>query len=221
MSEDPKPACPDFTRLRTDYRQHSLSESDVDPDPLRQFMAWFDEAVASNANEPNAMTLATCDANGAPSARIVLLKGLDGGSFVFYTNYLSQKSRDLAQNPRAALVFWWPELERQVRVEGDVSKTSQTEADAYFHGRPRESQIGSAASPQSQVIASREVLEERMRELKEQFPAGDIPRPPHWGGYRLAPRRLEFWQGRPSRLHDRIEYMRGAASRWQIRRLAP
>lgn len=221
MSDDPTPAALDLARLRTDYRQRSLSEPEADPDPLRQFAAWFNECLAAKATEPNAMTLATCGADGAPSARIVLLKGLEGGAFVFYTNYLSQKSRDLEQNPRAALVFWWPELERQVRVEGDVSKTSDAEADAYFYSRPRDSQIGSAASPQSQVIASRKVLEDRMRELESSYPAGNVPRPPHWGGYRLSPRRLEFWQGRPSRVHDRIEYVRQADSRWQIRRLAP
>ena len=221
MSIDPIIAAADLARLRIEYQQRSLSETEVDSDPIRQFLRWFNECLAATAHEPNAMTLATCDADGTPSARVVLLKGVDSAGFVFYTNYLSQKARELEQNPRAALVFWWPELERQVRVEGQISKTTDAEADAYFASRPRDSQIGSAASPQSEVIASRQVLEDRARALREQFPAGNIPRPPHWGGYRLLPRRLEFWQGRLSRLHDRIEYVRDPASRWIIRRLAP
>jgi pyridoxamine 5'-phosphate oxidase len=220
MQSDPIIAAPDLARLRTEYRHHSLSESKVDADPVRQFLVWFNECLAVKANEPNAMTLATCDAHGTPSARIVLLKGVDAG-FVFFTNYQSHKARDLAQNPRAALAFWWPELERQVRVEGDISKTTDAEADAYFSSRPRDSQIGSAASPQSEVIASRQVIEDRAGTLREQFPTGNIPRPPHWGGYRLLPRRVEFWQGRPSRLHDRIEYVRDGSAGWLIRRLAP
>jgi len=220
MPSDPILSAADLARLRIEYQQRSLTETDVDSDPIRQFLRWFNECLSARAHEPNAMTLATCDASGAPSARTVLLKGVDTG-FVFYTNYLSHKARDLEQNPRAALVFWWPELERQVRVEGQISKTTEAESDAYFASRPRDSQIGSAASPQSEVIASRQVLEDQARALRERFPAGNIPRPAHWGGYRLLPRRLEFWQGRPSRLHDRIEYIRDPASHWIIRRLAP
>ena len=211
----------DLSRLRLEYSRQSLSEAEVDPDPIRQFLLWFNECLKARAHEPNAMTLATCDASGAPSARVVLLKGVDERGFVFFTNYQSRKGRNLEENPRAALVFYWPELERQVCVEGDVARTSEAEADAYFARRPRESQIGSAASPQSQVIESRQVLEERARALQQQFLAGNIPRPPHWGGYRLKPRRIEFWQGRPSRLHDRIEYLLDNAGHWQIRRLAP
>lgn len=211
----------DLARLRLEYTRNSLSETEVDPDPLRQFERWFNECLKARAHEPNAMTLATCDAKGAPSARVVLLKGVDELGFVFFTNYQSRKGRNLEANPRAALVFYWPELERQVCVEGEVARTSDAEADAYFASRPRESQIGSAASPQSQVIESRQVLEDRARALQQQFPTGNVPRPPHWGGYRLKPRRIEFWQGRPSRLHDRIEYLLDDAGNWQIRRLAP
>lgn len=221
MSERPLQSYPDLSRLRMEYQQRSLSDADVDPDPLRQFVAWFQEALMAKAHEPNAMTLATSTADGVPSARIVLLKGVDQETFVFFTNYLSRKGRELDQNPRAALVFYWPELERQVRVEGDVVRTSAAESDAYFASRPPASRIGSAASDQSQPIASRDVLEARVKELRAQFPTGDIPRPPEWGGYRLRPRRLEFWQGRPSRLHDRIEYRREDSSKWAVRRLAP
>lgn len=221
MPSEPIIAAPDLARLRIEYQQRSLSETEVDPDPIRQLLLWFNECLAAKVHEPNAMTLATCDATGAPSARVVLLKAVDSSGFVFFTNYHSHKAHDLEQNPRAALVFWWPELERQVRVEGDILKTTDAESDAYFATRPRDSQIGSAASPQSEVIASRQVLEDRARALHEQFPSGNIPRPPHWGGYRLGPRRLEFWQGRPNRLHDRIEYVRQDESRWLIRRLAP
>ena len=212
---------PDFSRLRIEYQQRSLSETDVDPDPLRQFLLWLNEAVAAKANEPNAMTLATCTRDGIPSARVVLLKAVDDDGLAFFTNYLSQKARELESNPRAALVFWWPELERQVRIEGTISRTSAGESDRYFSSRPPAARIGSAASPQSQSVPSRLVLERRMQELLEQYPDGNVPRPGHWGGYRICPLRFEFWQGRPSRLHDRIEYLRGAASGWTIRRLAP
>jgi pyridoxamine 5'-phosphate oxidase len=221
MSERPQQNYPDLSRLRLEYQQRSLTERDVDPDPIRQFIAWFQDALMAKAHEPNAMTLATSTADGVPSARIVLLKGVDQETFVFYTNYRSRKGRELDQNPRAALVFYWPELERQVRVEGHIERTSASESDAYFASRPPASRIGSAASDQSQPIASRDVLEQRVKELRAQFPEGDIPRPPEWGGYRLRPRRLEFWQGRPSRVHDRIEYLRDDASKWIVRRLSP
>ena len=212
---------PDLARLHTEYRKRSLSEADVDPDPVRQFIVWFNECMSAGVHEPNAMTLATCDRQGVPSARIVLLKGVDQRGFVFFTNFQSRKGRELDGNPRAAMVFWWPELERQVQVEGQVVRTTDAEADAYFASRPRDSQIGSAASPQSQPIESRQVLENNAAALRERHPKGNIPRPPHWGGYRLTPHRIEFWQGRPSRLHDRIEYRLEEQGSWRIRRLAP
>jgi pyridoxamine 5'-phosphate oxidase len=221
MSERSLHDYPDLSRLRLEYQQRSLTESDVDADPIRQFIAWFQEALTAKAHEPNAMTLATSTLDGVPSARIVLLKGVDGESFVFYTNYRSRKGRELDENPRASLVFYWPELERQVRVEGDVERTSAAESDEYFNSRPPASRIGSAASEQSQPIASREVLEQQVNALRSQFPYGEVPRPPEWGGYRLRPRRLEFWQGRPSRLHDRIEYLREVGAKWVVRRLSP
>jgi pyridoxamine 5'-phosphate oxidase len=212
---------PDLSRLRTEYRQYSLSEQEVDPDPIRQFMVWFSQALNAQVREPNAMTLATATPEGVPSARIVLLKGVDADGFVFFTNYLSQKGRELERNPRATLLFFWPELERQVRVEGTVSRASAEESDAYFATRPAASRIGAAASPQSQVIPSREFLEERFKQLETQYPQGDVPRPAYWGGFRLHPQRLEFWQGRPGRLHDRIDYVRDSRGQWIIRRIAP
>ena len=210
-----------LSRLRIEYQQRSLNEAEVDPDPFRQFVAWLNEAVAAEVHEPTAMTLATSTLTGVPSARIVLLKGVDDGRFVFFTNYLSRKGRELNQNPNAALVFFWPELERQVRVEGEVSRTSADESEAYFNSRPSASRIGAAASAQSEPIVSRDVLEQRFRELLSQFPEGNVPRPIDWGGYRLRPRQIEFWQGRRSRLHDRIEYVLDESSKWTIRRLAP
>ncbi|MDB5173972.1 MAG: pyridoxamine-phosphate oxidase [Phycisphaerales bacterium] len=220
-SENPFIPAPDFARLRIEYRQRSLTESDVDPDPVRQFLAWLNEAVAAKANEPNAFTLATSTRDGIPSARVVLLKGMSDAGFVFFTNYLSRKGEELDANPHAAMAFWWPELERQVRVEGEVARTSAAESDAYFNSRPPDARVGSAASPQSRPVASREELEELERALWKAYPRGEVPRPAHWGGYRLNPRRLEFWQGRPGRLHDRIEYVRDEHSGWVRRRLAP
>jgi len=211
---------PDFANLRRDYSKRSLDERDVHPDPVKQLVAWLREAVDAGADEPNAMTLATCDTTGAPSARMVLLKSVDASGLSFFTNYHSRKARELDANPRAALVFYWPELERQVRIEGSVTRTTDAESDEYFHKRPLDARIGAAASPQSEIVESRAILENQMQLLRQRHPAGDIPRPAHWGGYRITPTRFEFWQGRPSRLHDRIEYIRDN-TRWLIRRLAP
>ncbi|WP_321948548.1 pyridoxamine 5'-phosphate oxidase [Paraburkholderia sp. J10-1] len=207
--------------LRKTYSLGSLDAADVEPDPIRQFQTWFAQALDAKLPEPNAMTVATVDAQGRPAARILLIKGVDERGFVFFTNYESRKGRELSANPHAALLFHWIELERQVRIEGTVELTSVEESDAYFNSRPLGSRIGAWASEQSTVIANRETLEAREREIVAQY--GDAPpRPPHWGGYRLVPEAIEFWQGRPSRLHDRIRYTRERASApWTIERLAP
>ena len=212
---------PSIAELRKEYKQHTLQENDVAGDPISQFQVWWNEIIASEAEEVNAMTLATADANGHPAARIVLLKGFDENGFVFFTNYHSSKGMQIEANPFAALVFFWKELERQVRIEGAIEKISETESDEYFHSRPRESRIGAWASAQSNVIKSREVLEENIAVLEKKYPGNDIPRPPHWGGYRLLPVMVEFWQGRVSRLHDRIRYSRGEENNWLIERLSP
>jgi pyridoxamine 5'-phosphate oxidase len=216
MSIDTK----DLQRLRVEYSGRELLEDRVDADPIVQFRHWLDEALAASAGEPNAATLATCE-NNLPTARIVLLKGLEAGEFIFYTNYQSRKAHQLEANPHAAMVFWWPPLQRQVCVEGLVSRTSVEESRKYFQQRPLLSRLGSAASPQSQVIGSRQELQKRFEELSTQYPDGQIPCPSHWGGYRLKPSRIEFWQGRESRLHDRIEYLRDQSGQWKLRRLAP
>lgn len=202
------------------YSDTTLDENTVDPDPLILFQRWLDEAIAAGIHLPEAMTLATTTVDGKPSARLVLLKQADARGFVFFTNYNSAKARDLDSNPQAALVFYWPQFERQVRVEGRVERTSAEESDAYFKRRPRASQIGALASPQSEVVAFREVLEQRFRELENLYEGREVDRPEHWGGYRLLPNRIEFWKGRPSRLHDRILYERQGDT-WSIKRLAP
>ncbi|MGF1604135.1 MAG: pyridoxamine 5'-phosphate oxidase [Thermosynechococcaceae cyanobacterium] len=207
--------------LRQDYRYHALLESEVDPDPFRQFQIWFDQAVAADLPEPNAMTLATVTADGRPAARMVLLKGCSPDGFILYTNYQSRKGQELAQTPYAALVFWWAELERQIRIEGAISKISDAQTDAYFYSRPRGSQIGAWASEQSEVICDRTTLENRLQDLEQQYQDQPIPRPPHWGGFRLTPNLIEFWQGRPNRLHDRLCYRLIKQQQWAIERLSP
>ena len=208
-----------IAQLRKNYTFGQLSETEVPPNPLSLFQLWFDQAVKAECPEPNSMALATADAAGNPSARIVLLKGADEAGFTFFTNYESQKGKDLAVRPQAALLFHWHELERQVRIQGLVERVSPTESDEYFHSRPAASRIGAWASPQSAEIPNREFLEEAEKRFAADF--GDKPpRPEHWGGYRLHPTEIEFWQGRPSRLHDRIQYQLDGAQ-WRIARLAP
>ena len=207
--------------LRQNYTLLGLNETEVDPNPVKQFALWFQQAVDAQLLEPNAMTLATVDANSQPSARIVLLKNFDERGFVFFTNYDSLKGRQLAENPQAALVFWWGELERQVRIEGSVEKVSDSESDSYFYSRPQGSQLGAWASPQSQLIDSREALDHKLGQLQKQYQEQKIPRPSHWGGFRVIPRVIEFWQGRPNRLHDRICYRFIEENTWSLKRLAP
>jgi len=212
---------PSIADIRKDYKLKSLSENDVAADPIEQFGRWWNEAVQSELEEVNAMTLATATANGRPAARIVLLKDYNEEGFVFFTNYESHKGEEMKDNPYAALVFFWAALERQVRIEGTVEKVPAEESDAYFVSRPRGSRIGAWASPQSKVISNREVVEKNVTAMEQQFGEGDIPRPQHWGGYRVKPVLIEFWQGRPSRLHDRILYTADDAGKWKIERLAP
>ncbi len=229
--------------LRREYNLTGLRRRDLESDAIAQFRKWFDQATGARASgrvrkffiklyksllmirssellDLNAMTLATADKQGRPSARIVLLKGLDDRGFIFYTNYLSRKGRELAENPEAALVFYWPEQERQVCVAGQVSKLPELESQTYFRSRPRGSQVGAWASDQSQVVQDRNELEQKWEQLEKQYPA-EVPCPPHWGGYLLAPYRLEFWQGRPNRLHDRFRYTRQPDKTWLIERLSP
>jgi pyridoxamine 5'-phosphate oxidase len=206
--------------LRRDYARARLDEASVAADPLVEFARWFEEAVKAEARDPNAMTLATASAEGVPTARIVLLKGFDERGFVFFTDYRSRKGTELARNPRAALVFYWPELERQVRISGTTSQTDRQESEAYFRSRPRASRLSAWISHQSQVIEGREQLEAQIPELERRYPGDDVPLPPYWGGFRLSPEAIEFWQGRTSRLHDRLRYQR-EGERWRIERLSP
>ncbi|MGN6625168.1 MAG: pyridoxamine 5'-phosphate oxidase [Tepidisphaeraceae bacterium] len=213
----------DLQGMRVDYRKGTLDHSAVDADAIRQFERWLKEAEDARVPEPNAMTVATATASGIPSARILLLKGVDARGFVFFTNYESRKGRELSENPRAALVFFWEPLERQVRVEGTVERVSREESRRYFDVRPRASRIGAWASRQSTVVPSRESLEQREIELDRQFRdqfGESVPLPEFWGGYRVVPSVIEFWQGRPSRLHDRLRYTR-QGDRWAIERLSP
>ena len=207
--------------LRQNYTLAGLSEADVDADPIKQFGVWFQQALDADLIEPNAMTMATATPEGKPTARIVLLKGVNQGGFIFYTNYESQKGQQLIANPYAALVFFWDKLERQVRIEGEVEKLATKESEAYFHSRPKASQLGAWASAQSQVIPNRQVLEQQLADLETKYRDAAVPLPKHWGGFRVIPNRIEFWQGRPSRLHDRLVYELEADGNWQIARLSP
>lgn len=210
-----------LANVRKEYTQQSLDHSEVLPDPVAQFEQWFGAAQKAQVPEPNAMNLATVSADGRPTARIVLLKGIEEESFLFYTNYESRKGQDLQHMPYVALTFFWPELERQVRIEGEATKISEERSTTYFQSRPRGSQLGAWVSPQSQIIEDRSVLNQRQQELSERFDEEKIPRPHYWGGYAVQPHTIEFWQGRPSRLHDRLRYRRQADDTWVIERLAP
>lgn len=208
-----------MAHLRRAYESAPLLESNLLPDPIAQLRAWLDDAYAANIPEPNAMGLSTVHAS-APSSRMVLLRGLDARGLVFYTSYFSRKGRELAENPHAAALFYWPQLHRQVRVEGLVDQLSEEESDAYFSERPRGHQLGAWASEQSEPAENRDILDQRMRDYEERFEGEDVPRPHSWGGFVLKPRRFEFWQGRPNRMHDRLEFL-PAAPTWSIRRLQP
>ena len=212
----------DLKRLRREYTRAGLSEADAHPDPREQFRRWFEEALNANLYEPNAMTLATSTPDGRPSARVVLLKGFDELGFTFYTNYEGRKAKELEENPYCALVFYWGELERQVRIEGRAGRVSKGESDAYYRSRPRGSQLGAWASAQSRPASDREALEERLRGLEAEYEGREVPRPPFWGGYRVEPEEIEFWQGRENRLHDRLLYRRQeSGGGWRIERLQP
>ncbi|MGV3539565.1 MAG: pyridoxamine 5'-phosphate oxidase [Rufibacter sp.] len=208
--------------IRINYSLKSLTPEAVASDPLQQFNTWMQEAISAKADEATAMTLSTADAQGKPTARVVLLKEVNEEGFVFYTNYESRKGQQLAENPFASLTFFWPVLERQVRIEGRVQRVPEATSDAYFHSRPRGSQIGAWSSPQSQTIADRTILENLEQEYTQKFEGQNpVPRPAHWGGYVVIPERVEFWQGRPNRLHDRLVYERNGESSWSLQRLAP
>lgn len=211
----------DIASLRKEYSKAALDTHAVSQDPINQFTKWFNEAITAKVPEPNAMNLATVNENGRPASRIVLLKGIEDNKFVFYTNHQSRKGKELDTNPACALTFFWPELERQVRIEGVASRTDEKRAERYFQSRPRGSQLGAWASPQSTMISDRSLLEERVKKLEEKFKGQDIlPKPNQWGGYEIDPLMIEFWQGRPSRLHDRILYTKDDGV-WKINRLAP
>ena len=213
---------PDLAQLRRDYARARLDEADVSHDPFVEFARWFAEAQDAKVPEPTAMTLATSTPDGHPSARIVLLKGFDQRGFVFFTDYRSRKGLELEANPRAALVLWWGELERQIRITGGVALASHEESEGYFKTRPLGSRLGAWASHQSRVIPGRAMLESDVKEVEARFPEGEVPLPPHWGGYRVVPDTIEFWQGRESRLHDRIRYVRESGSKgWRLERLSP
>lgn len=216
MNKPADPASPVY-----EHAARGLRRRDLDPDPIKQFGNWFTAAIEANIRDVNAMSLATATPDGKPTVRIVLLKGFDNDGFVFFTNYESEKGQQLEANPNAALGFYWIELDRQVRITGPVERTSREESERYFHSRPTGSQLGAWASRQSEVIDARRVLDARMAEATERYGDKPIPLPPHWGGYRLKPAVVEFWQGRPNRLHDRFRYKRGADGRWRIDRLAP
>ena len=210
------------THARKSYERAALDEHGIDRDPFQQFTIWYDEAVAAGLPEPEAMTLSTATLEGQPSARIVLLRGYDERGFCFFSNYPSQKGQELAANPYAAVTFHWVELERQVRISGRVEKVTEAESDAYFQSRPSQSRIGAWSSPQSNVISSRDALEELFEKYQEQYlDETAIPRPEHWGGYRVIPKRIEFWRGRPNRLHDRLRFIRIDQGPWTLQRLAP
>ena len=208
-------------RLRKEYTRAGLKEFEADPNPIEQFRTWFDEVLTSNLHEPNAMALATATLDGRPSARVVLLKGFDERGFVFYTNYEGRKGEELETNPHCALLFYWGELERQVRVEGRVRRVPDKESDAYFAGRPRGSQLGAWASEQSRPVGDRGALEHGLRELEAEYEGRNVPRPPFWGGYRVEPETIEFWQGRENRVHDRLVYRRSEDGGWRRGRLQP
>ena len=211
----------ELQNLRQDYSAASLSETTININPIKQFDTWFNEALEAKIHEPNAMTLATATNDGRPSARIVLLKGFDNNGFVFYTNYLSRKGKEITKNPLGAITFFWGELERQVRIEGTIEKLSKEQSEQYFHSRPKLSQIGALASPQSQEIPGRDQLETKMSQLETEYEGKEIPKPSYWGGYILKPRLIEFWQGRRSRLHDRILFKKIDNKNWKKVRLAP
>ncbi|MEZ2334533.1 pyridoxamine 5'-phosphate oxidase [Mucilaginibacter sp. RCC_168] len=211
----------EIQNLRQDYTAATLSENDTKGDPINQFEQWFNEALAAKLHEPNAMTLATATTNGKPSARVVLLKGFNQHGFMFYTNYLSRKGKEITKNPQGAITFFWAELQRQVRIEGTIEKLSKEDSERYFHTRPKGSQIGAVVSPQSQEIEGREGLEKKWSELEAEYEGKEVSKPSFWGGYILNPQLVEFWQGRSSRLHDRILYKKVDKKSWKKVRLAP
>lgn len=210
----------ELNKMRQEYRSGNLDEKEMPSNPLDQFRNWFEEAISSGITEPNAMTVATSTAEGKPSARVVLLKEMNDNGFIFFTNYNSRKGHELITNPFVAVVFDWHDIERQVRIEGIIEKVDENESDAYFNIRPNESKLGAWASPQSKIVSGREELEELEKSYAIRFKGNEIPRPPHWGGFLIKPTMIEFWQGRPNRMHDRMAYYKNG-SNWELRRLAP